>query len=644
MDRIRISAVVALCCMGVSPAANAQTLLYTQPDFDPGHFGNAQFIGDLEGDGHDDYIIGASETGPGFADHGSAYVFSGIDGSLKYTYSGGGTDSLGKTVGAAGDVDGDGFDDFAIASPGHIGMLPPPFGASAQVGMVQVFSGATGALIRTMSGAAELVRFGLAFAGGTDLNGDGFPDLIVVERSGVSYREPKITAFSGLDGSVLYSTTGPLLWSSVGSARLARAGDVNGDGVEDFILGSAVGLDAGNGIPPGLPGNTSPPGLALVYSGADGVLLHALVGDSPNDNFGRSVSGAGDVNGDGTADVIVGAPYADPIGTATVYSGADWSVLHSLEGILTQGNQSDNFGWSVAGLGDVNSDGVVDLLVGAPQADGNGSLAGRVDVISGLDGSRIYSVHAPESSFKLGTRVVGGGDVNGDGLPDFIISNHTEVGLPRQFPFNATAFVYAGTFVPPAPFLDFCSGDGGDQSGCTDCPCMNNAAPGTIGGCLNSTMTSSRLHATGSRSVSLTPNARIDLGFTLSGAPPGAHARLWSGNGVAPGNPANPCFGGDSGVQSQFFDGLRCAIGSTFRHSSRTVDSNGEAGANQHPWGGDHLCFQSPYPDCGGDISAQGGFVAGQTRYFQVIHRDDPLLSCGRGLNTSQAIEVTFEP
>ncbi len=182
-----------------------------------------------------------------------------------------------------------------------------------------------------------------------------------------------------------------------------------------------------------------------------------------------------------------------------------------------------------------------------------------------------------------------------------------------------------------------CNGDAGNQAGCTDCPCTNDAPPGTIGGCRNSAGTSTRLDGTGDGSVSLPAMAVSDLRFSLTGAPPFAFCILNSGDALAPGNPINPCFGMDSGIQASGFDGLRCAIMNTRRHGGRSADAAGEVGATNSPWGGEG----SPSV---GIASAGAGFLTGQTRYFQAIHRDDVLLVCQRGLNTSQAVEVLFTP
>lgn len=192
---------------------------------------------------------------------------------------------------------------------------------------------------------------------------------------------------------------------------------------------------------------------------------------------------------------------------------------------------------------------------------------------------------------------------------------------------------------PGAPgcvgFNEFCNGDGGVAPGCTDCPCANNAS--TNGGCLNSAGSAARLIATGSASVSLATSDASDLRFALSGAPARTLCILNSGDNLAPTNTANPCFGANSGAQSAAFDGLRCATQNTRRHGTRPSDTEGRVGATSNPWGG-----EAGPP--AGIANAGGSFVAGQTRYFQVIYRDDPLLACMRGLNTSQAVQVTFEP
>lgn len=187
--------------------------------------------------------------------------------------------------------------------------------------------------------------------------------------------------------------------------------------------------------------------------------------------------------------------------------------------------------------------------------------------------------------------------------------------------FNATGF-------------NVCNGDGGDQFGCTDCPCANNAAEGTIGGCLNSTGFATRLHASGDPTVAASAMSIRDLRFSVSSAPASALCVLLSGNAVASINVANPCVGLMSGVRFEEYDGLRCAVQALRRHGARSANT---AGVTTSPWGGEG-------PPSVGIAQAFGGFTSGQTRYFQVVHRDDALASCQTGLNSTQAIEVQFTP
>lgn len=190
---------------------------------------------------------------------------------------------------------------------------------------------------------------------------------------------------------------------------------------------------------------------------------------------------------------------------------------------------------------------------------------------------------------------------------------------------NAACFPYQLRFTLPASSQQFCQGNGGDGMGCSDCLCGNNAPPSSGGGCLNGSGSSARLLPAGFPSIS-----NPTLNFGMNGANPLSFAVLSSGDNLAPDNPANPCYGLGSGALSAAFDGLRCAVGNTQRHGGRACDSNGSVGSTNNGWG----------PPAGPMIGllAQGGFVLGQSRYWQVVYREDPTLVCGKGLNTTQAV------
>jgi hypothetical protein len=154
------------------------------------------------------------------------------------------------------------------------------------------------------------------------------------------------------------------------------AGDVNNDGYGDFIIG-AFGVDT----------NGSESGSAVVYSGFDGAVLYTKNGDNAGDNFGRSVSGAGDLNNDGYDDFIVGAFNDDNNGTnsgsVTVYSGIDGTVMHNLNGQRA----GDYFGFSVSKAGDVDNDTVPDFAVGAYLTNSLVDDSGTAYVFSGNPGA-----------------------------------------------------------------------------------------------------------------------------------------------------------------------------------------------------------------------------------------------------------------
>jgi hypothetical protein len=286
-----------------------------------------------------------------------------------------------------------------------------------------------------------------------DVNGDGLDDVVV----GAEHASPGGRSHAGLASVFLGSAT----WSPVGTARVADrilegvapsdgfgasvagAGDVNGDGYADLVVGA----------PYADPGGRDRAGTTSVFlgsatwtptpAGTPRAPDRLLAGTVRFGYFGTSVAGAGDVNGDGYADVVVGANAADTgwlagTGTASVFHGsATWTPSppgtarvpdRSFEGAAA----GDYFGQSVAGVGDVNSDGYADLVVGAPGADPGGRLnAGTASVFLGSltwTPSPAGAARAPDRLLEgaaagdfLGLSVSGAGDVNGDGYADLVV-------------------------------------------------------------------------------------------------------------------------------------------------------------------------------------------------------------------------------
>ncbi|MCH9032420.1 MAG: FG-GAP repeat protein [candidate division Zixibacteria bacterium] len=354
---------------------------------------------------------------------------------------------FGTSVSGIGNINGGFLDDFIV-------------GASDDGngdGKAFVYSG-DGTFIRSHTDPVNwgASRFGFSVSGAGDFDMDGIPDYIIgAYNAAIFSGGPQAGGFavhSGIDGDLIFDTLG-FVSDSLGFS-VANAGDVNNDGWDDVIVGAPGhvlfnGIDEDEGV-----------GKVIVYGGRFHDALYTFFGDHPAQGFGFDVANAGDVDGDGRDDFLIASKDGSPI---KVYSGMTGSEMQDLNipGTTYDGGVSyDGAPKRIDGVGDIDSDGFDDFVVGYIHLN-------KAVVYSGEDGTILLTLDTISSQF-MGHQVAAGGLITGDNTPDILVTDEEGVdGFSRVYVFSGATGGVSLTIMRNTPGIET-YGDGLASAGDTD--------------------------------------------------------------------------------------------------------------------------------------------------------------------------------
>jgi hypothetical protein len=406
--------------------------------------------GDVNGDGYSDIIAGAPMFDKTGTDDGVVLLYYGspdltitkanisFEGDQKEGY-------LGSSLASAGDVNGDGFDDVLIGARYYDN-------GQVDEGMCFLYYGSANGIDPENGIPIEMnqanATFEFSLSGAGDVNGDGYDDIIIGARSysmpGFQFSGAAFVFYGSPSGIQLATTNVVYIPKAAAGAgqSVSGAGDINGDGYDDVIVGAS-----------NYTGDKNQEGAIIVAMGsASGISTGSgtiVESNQAHSAFGVSISGAGDVNGDGYADIIVGAPeFAinsnSAEGACFVYYGTKTGVNSNQYKILSLTQDFDDFGTSVSCAGDVNGDGFSDIVVGAPMYStqaGDGAVAIYYGATGGLSEANSTVLTSNQQDSDLGYSVAGA-DMNGDGYSDILAGAD---GYDNPAINQGAVFIYAGS-------------------------------------------------------------------------------------------------------------------------------------------------------------------------------------------------------
>jgi hypothetical protein len=390
-----------------------------------GHFGSSvASAGDVNGDGYSDVIVGANYFDNGQAREGAVYIYhgsaTGIGTSANVVIEGNQTLAyFGTSVASAGDVNGDGYSDVIVGANQYSN-------GNTNEGAAFVYHGSASGIIPTavtiLESNQSFSTYGSAVACAGDVNGDGYSDVIIGARSFSS--EGAAFVYHGSASGII---SVPVITLSVNQfvayfgCSVASAGDINGDGYSDIVVGARLYDN----------GQTDEGAAFVYYGSSTGIVPTStlLECNQADASFGHSVASAGDVNGDGYSDLIVGAFLYDTLnpntGRAAIYHGAATGINTTAATFLQNFQNPANFGFSVASAGDINGDGYGDVVVGIPFSNVANPTAGAADVYygssTGIQTTFATNLYGPTQFGQFGFSAASAGDVNGDGYSDLIV-------------------------------------------------------------------------------------------------------------------------------------------------------------------------------------------------------------------------------